>query len=155
MATKSLNTNPWLKIWTQPRETIKAIVKFDPKYRFLILSWIYGFPMILHSAQNASLAMSLPTGAILVIAAALAIFVGMLAFTIMSGFLLWTGKWIGGKGSFLQIRAAISWANVPNVVNIVLWGILIGAFRSNVFLNTFAQTPFMGQDLAIVTPIFL
>lgn len=42
--------NPWWKIWTKPRETIRAIVTHDKKHRFLLLSAFYGFLYLLNLA---------------------------------------------------------------------------------------------------------
>jgi hypothetical protein len=155
MAEKLLNTNPWLKIWTEPRKTIKAIVNFNPKYRFAFLSGVYGLPMLLDAAQNSSLGQSLPLAAIVVISLVLSVFIGMLAFTVMSGLLFWTGRWLGGNAPYLHIRAALSWANVPNVIRIVLWAVLIGVFGNRVFSNTFVETPLLGYELAVRGFIFL
>jgi hypothetical protein len=152
---EKLGINPWLKIWVEPRETIRKIVKFDPKYRFYLLSLIYGFPMLLHLAQNLSLGQSFSAVSIVVGALILALFVGMLGIYIFSGLLFWTGKWIGGKGTFLEVRCAVTWSNVANVVNTLIWLILVAAFGSSAFFNTFTGTVFVGHELALVGGVFM
>ena len=150
-----LGFNPWLKIWVEPRETIRRIVKFDPKYRFYLLSFIYGFPMLLHLAQNLSLGQSFSAIGIVIGSLVLALLAGMLGIYVVSGLLFWTGKWIGGKGSFQEVRSAVAWSNVANVINSILWLILVGLFGSSLFLNTFTDTAFVGRQLAIVGVIGL
>ncbi len=150
-----LRNNPWLKIWTQPRTTIREIVAFNPKFRFFILAWIYGFVTILHTSQNFSLGTNLSLPAILASGVILALLFGVVGISITSWVLQWTGKWIGGTASYHEIRAAVSWSNVPNIINIFMWLILVGYFGSSVLTNTFAQKPFVGIDLYIVIPIFL
>ena len=152
---KNLTVNPWLKIWLRPRETMREIVSFNPKHRFFILSALYGFPMLLHAAQNLSLGKDLPLATIMIVSLVLAVFIGMAGISIASFLLLWTGKWIGGRASYYPIRAAVSWSNVPNVIGIVLWLILVWAFRRELFLDGFSQTTFVGKELGIVSSVFI
>lgn len=152
---KNLGINPWLKMWVEPRKTIRTIVNFDPKYRFAVLSGIYGFPMMLHIAQNLNLSDYYVTGGILIVALLLSVFAGMLGITITSALLSWTGKWIGGKAPFLNIRAAVGWSNIPNIINIVMWLIMIAHFGGMVFNRNFPQMPFMGGEMLFVLSIFL
>lgn len=152
---EKLPVNPWLTMWTRPRETIRAIVKFNPKYLFVLLSGIYGFPVLLQFAQNLSLGQTFSPWAIVIGALVLSVFIGMLGFTVASGLLYWTGQWIGGKASFHAVRAAVAWANVPNVINSLLWVIMIVKFGSQLFTRNFAETTFVGSELAIVFFTFL
>lgn len=156
MAKKTLGVNPWTKIWVKPRDTIKHIVKFDPKYRFLILSFLYGLPMLFHSAQNLNLGETFTAAGIAIAAIVLATFLGMLGITIASGLLLWTGKWIGGKANYHHVRAAVSWSNVPNIIPIIVWAVLIYVFKDQIFLEGFDDMNFVGANLALVSgAIFL
>src|SRR5476651_721160 len=107
-----LTLNPWKEIWLRPRETIRAIVNFNPKYRFLVLSFIYGLPLALNFAQSGSFTETIPLWSILLASAVIAPFVGALGIYVCALLLFWTGKWIGGAGNFPKIRAAVSWSNV-------------------------------------------
>ena len=40
----------------------------------------------------------------------------------------WTGKWIGGEGTYQQIRSAVAWSNMPSAVNIVILAGKSGSF---------------------------
>lgn len=150
MAKKTLGVNPWTKIWVSPRETIKKIVQFNTKYGFLILSFLYGLPMLLHTAQNLSLGEDFGVRGIVLAAVVLATFVGMLGITIGSALVTWTGKWIGGKANFQKVRTAVSWSNVPNILSIIVWGVLIYWFRDNLFFDEFNDLNFTGTDMTIV-----
>ena len=134
-----LGVNPWLKIWTKPRETIRAIVAFNPKYRFLLLSAFYGFPCLLNIAQASSLGQSWSLLAILVGALLLSTFVGMISISVTSFLILWTGKWIKGTASYQEIRTAVAWSNAPNGVNVLIWLGLIAYFGANIFAADFIQ----------------
>ncbi|MBI2743339.1 MAG: YIP1 family protein [Chlamydiales bacterium] len=152
---KQMSSSPWVKMWTKPRETIRSIVSIDPNYQIWWLAAVYGFPMLLNMSQNMSFAASIPLLMILLIAAIFCAPIGMLGFMITSALVHWTGKWLGGVGTFQQIRAAIAWSNVTNLATSALWLLLVLVFGTDVFFKTFPQLPFEGASLAVVTIIFL
>lgn len=146
-----LGVNPWLSIWARPRDTIRKIVKFNPKYRFAVLSFLYGFPILLHTAQNLNMGATFTTVGIVLVAIVLGTFAGMLGIVIASGLIYWTGKWIGGKDNYQNVRAAVAWSNVPNFVAILVWVALIAAFADRVFLENFDDMNFVGNMSVIIS----
>jgi len=151
MAKQPLGVNPWTHIWIKPRDTIRQIINFDPKYRFWILSFLYGLPMLLHMAQNLSMGTAFSTAGIAIAAVVLATFAGWLGLSIASWLVHWTGKWIGGKSGYYPIRAAVSWSNAPNIISIIVWIILILSFQKEIFLAEFDEMSFTGSQMSIVT----
>lgn len=145
-----LQVNPWTGIWVRPRETIRAIIESNPGYMYPLLCIIYGFPMLLQIAQNFALGDRYPLAGIVIVCLVLAGIIGALMINISTALIYWTGKWIGGIGSYQNIRAAVAWANVPNVVNIIIWGINIGVFGGRIFQHSFVETPFIGGELAVI-----
>ncbi len=154
MANK-LEVNPWRSIWIEPRSTIREIVKFNPKHQFIWLSIIYGFPMILNFAQSYSFSEMLPLWATVLAALILSGFAGALGIVVISALLTWTGRWIGGKGTFQTVRCAVAWSNTPNIVTILMWGVLIGVFGNQLFYREFADSVFIGYESGIVFLVFL
>lgn len=152
---KKAEGNPWLSIWTEPRQTIGSIVKTDPKFRFVLLSAIYGLPMALNLAQNFSLGAKVPIWAILIGSLIVCTVLGMIGISISTWLLHVTGRWIGGKGSFQTIRTAVTWSNVPNIVTLLMWGVLLGIFGGAVFNKQFSETHFIGFQAGIVFIVFL
>ncbi len=146
---KKINCNPWMKIWTAPRATIQEIVSLDPNFRFYVLSWFYGFSLLLHAAQNMSLADRIPLAGILVGSAVLAILFGMLSISIVSALLFWCGKLLGGQAPYRHLRAAVAWASVSNVVNALMWLILTGYFGPAIFSSAFIEIPMVGSSLYV------
>lgn len=151
---EKLSLNPWLSIWVRPRETIRAITATNPNYRFYLLAAIYGFPTGLQLAQSFSVASMVSLPMILIAALILSVFIGWVGITVLSGLLFWTGKWIGGKSSYQNLRAAVAWSNVPNLVDIAIWIVLLSTFGQQLFAQEFAHTPFTGSELTIVTTLF-
>ncbi|MBS0616032.1 MAG: YIP1 family protein [Verrucomicrobia bacterium] len=145
-----LSLRPWLTMWVRPRDTIRDIVRTNPKSQFFLLSAVYGFPMLLQLAQNLSLGATMSTALILIVSLILATPLGALLINAIAGLLYWTGGWIGGKAPFGHVRAAVAWSNVPNIVNLAIWLILTAHFGSALYQRTFAEMTFVGPELALV-----
>ncbi len=137
-------------MWVRPRETIRAIIQTNPGYMYPLLCFIYGFPMALQLAQNFSLGNSYSVTGIVVGCAILAIILGAIMINIATALFTWTGKWIGGVGTYQQIRAAVAWSNMPSVVNIAIWMINLAVFGVRIFRNDFVETQFVGKELSII-----
>ena len=137
---EKLGLNPWFRIWVSPRRTIRRIVDIDPTRRFVWLSLIYGFPMLLQIAQSLSLALYFSWPVILITALIFATFIGMLGISVTAGLLTWVGKWIGGVGAFTQVRAAVAWSNVPSLVTGLIWLIWIFLFKDSLFYEGVLKT---------------
>ncbi len=150
-----LTMNPWKKIWLAPQAAIRAIINFNPKHHLIWLSVIYGLPMALNFAQSSSLIQALPLWTILVAAIVVSPFIGILAITLCSLLLLWTGRWIGGNGRFDTVRAAVAWSNVPNLVSIALWGVLVAVFGAPIFMANFPEMVFVGYQAGVLFLVFL
>lgn len=142
-------------MWVKPRQTIREIIALNPSYRFYLLCLVYGFPVMLYFAQQSSLGQSMPVAAIFFFALIFSVLIGIIGMNIGAFLLYWTGKWIGGVGTYKQVRASIAWSNVTNVVNCLIWVLLAGLFGGEVFLADFPVVPFTGRLLYVMNFIFL
>ncbi len=147
--------NPWLDIWVRPRDTIRHIVSTNPKYGFLALCALNGFPMAMNFAQSMSLGLALPTWALIIGAFIVCGFLGFVSISLSSLLILWTGKWIGGMGNYTTIRSAVAWSNVPNFITSLTWLALLAVFGGLVLNQGFSETSFVGYQAGIVFIIFL
>ena len=145
-----LSINPWTGMWIRPRETIRQIVETNPGYMYPLLCFIYGFPMALQLAQSFSLGDRFHATGIVIVCLILAIVLGGVMISITAALFKWTGKWIGGEGTYQQIRSAVAWSNMPRAVNIVIWLANLAVFGSKLFRNDFLETPFVGNELAFI-----
>ncbi|MCK5632970.1 YIP1 family protein [bacterium] len=130
---KKLKINPWISIWTKPRETIKEIVRFNPNYRLLFLSTIVGFFSLLGIAQQWNLGEKLSFFSIIISVIILAPLFGYITFSISSWFVFFTGKLLKGQARCKEIRAAIAWSNVPLIVSCLLWILFLGVYSALAF----------------------
>jgi hypothetical protein len=124
------SANPWLSIWTQPRQTIRQIVNTNPSFQFVPLCMVYGFPILMHLARYFALGTAMPVWSILLLSIILSPIAGFIGLSFWSVLLKWTGRWVGGRSNYLNIRASVSWSNVPNIVNGAIWlllGLIVGS----------------------------
>lgn len=147
--------NPWFTIWTEPRKTIRSIVQTDPKYGFVALSVLYGLPLALNLIQSFDLTTIIPVWAAILGALIVCTFLGMAGISIGAWLLQITGRWIGGKGDFQNVRSAVAWANVPNFVTILLWLVLLGVFGTQIFSKHFSEMQFVGYQSGILFLVML
>ena len=49
---------------------------------------------------------------------------GLIGLYVVGTVTKWTGSWVGGVGSYLEIRAAIAWSLVPHI-----WGMILKPFE--------------------------
>lgn len=136
-----LKVRPWLSIWIRPKQTVREIINTNVKYRFFVLSLIYGLPIVFRIAQNFSLGGVFTLPAILLLCLILAPLIGSIGFFISTALITWTGKWLGGKGSFPEVRCAVSWTNATNLITVLIWLFLIFQFRQIVFYEGFLRMP--------------
>lgn len=134
-----LQVKPWVSMWKNPRITIREINEYNVRYRFLVLSAVYGWPAALQLAQGLGLSQTMSLFAIILSTLVVSPFLGMLFFYTISGLLFGIGKWFGGAASFLSIRLAVSWSNITSLVFLVTWVVLILTFKETLFLKDFGR----------------
>ncbi len=113
--------NPWLSIWTRPRDTIEAIVSSDPRRLVLLLAALGGFANALDRASLRDLGDKYDLPVIFGLSAIGGPIGGIVALYVGGALIRWTGTWIGGRASTENIRAAIAWSNVPLIWALLLW----------------------------------
>ncbi|MBI2543080.1 MAG: YIP1 family protein [Candidatus Aenigmarchaeota archaeon] len=143
---KKLGINPWFTMWYKPRETIRKIIKYDPRYMVLLLAAATGFSSFLSSAAQKSMGDYLTVPFIFLLALSIGSILGIAGLYISGWLIRWTGKWIGGKASPLHIRTVIAWSNVP-----IVWGLILTIFE----LLIFGETLFTGSTMTLTLFIFV
>lgn len=147
--------NPWLSIWTEPRKTIRSLIDTNPKRGYLLLCAVYGLPLAFNLVQSFGLTSIIPLWAIIIGSLVACTFLGMVGISISAWLVHFTGKWIGGKGSFQTVRAAIAWSNVPNIVSIIMWIILFGIFGAQILNKNFSEGKFVGYQAGTLFLVML
>lgn len=142
--------SPWLWMWTRPRETMQSVIDCSPNYGFFILSFLVGLPTAMQLAQAYGLAASFSFPVILLFILIAAIPLGALWLCIMGGLLYLTGKWLRGKASFAEARAALAWSSALMWIFFVISCIaLLIYYGSSWFTPTWINMP-IGQGMMYV-----
>jgi hypothetical protein len=113
----------WFSIWYRPRATIRAIVDTDPRKFALGLAWFAGALAGLNSQvmlATVDLPSNLPHlprfGPFGI--ALIALFSGLISVVSIYGLgalYRWAGAMLGGTATAVEVRAAIVWAQVPEL----------------------------------------
>ncbi len=115
--------NPWLSIWIKPRATIQEILNSKSSLNntvyFLAACWSLARTLDRMSRQNPGGLSSNPTSTLLF--GAVTIILGPILLYLHAAALRWTGSWIGGKATTLQIFIADAWGNIAAVPVLLLW----------------------------------
>jgi hypothetical protein len=121
--------NPWLSIWVEPKATIsKLVAEKNPDRDLLWLAAIYGFSSMLNYFLAVLLNREVGLFQAYFLVAVLSPIWGYIGFSIMSFFVLISGKVFRGAGSFKEIRAAYAWSCVPRILDAGLWIVMALVF---------------------------
>lgn len=113
--------NPWISMWTKPRETIRQIVATDPQRMVLLLAAVVGVSNFLDRAAARGMGDRIELPLILAAAVIAGPIFGIVSFYVGGLLLRWTGGWLGGTAGAKNIRAAMAWSNVPVIWAMLLW----------------------------------
>lgn len=150
----NLAGNPFIQMWARPRKTLEEILKKDNRYGFLILSFFYGFVHAVQFCQVRSFGDTFNIWMNLFLILVFSIPLGAAYYYVSAFFYYWTGKLIGGKGSFTDIRCAICWSNVTQIVSTILIIMMLALFNNLFFKRAFVEQSYQNWELVFVI-IFL
>lgn len=115
-------------MWRKPRATIQQIVDTDPRHMVLVLAALAGIFQSLDRAIDNERAATVELPMIFLLSAVIGSIGGIITLYISSSLIRFTGKLFSGKGSALNLRAALAWANVPTI-----WALLLMILAAVVF----------------------
>ncbi len=138
--------NPWVKIWTSPKMTIREIVAKNPNHRLVAFCFIYGLAWCLSMAQTLALGHYYSIVALLVASSLIAVPIGYILISITTGFFWLAGKVFGGSSPYESIRTVIAWSNVPTLLSLVIWVLLMIRYGSDIFITS---TPDLNSAISI------
>lgn len=106
--------NPWISMWTRPREVVRQQLETDPTQHVLLLAILAGIAGNLDNAVSPAdeIAYRLGTLAGAVVAGAIS---GIIVLFVLGWLLGVTGRWLGGVAYAKEVRTAWAWAYVPYV----------------------------------------
>ncbi len=146
---EKFGVNPWLRIWFHPQGTIRSITRFDRHYCVLPLGLAGGFAL---TVMLVLYRMAMGGGAshvfLLCIVPMLGVFLGLALLHIVGAFLHFTGKLLGGEARLCDVRAAIAWSQLPQV----LLTLLVGAWGFYMY-PSLLQQPLVLRLIFLAVPV--
>lgn len=147
--------DPWLSMWTRPRETIRQIVGAGGAYGVLLLAALGGVAQVLDRATSQNLGDEMSVGAIMLAAIVAGPVAGILGLYVFGWLLEQTGRWIGGAASGSDLRAALAWGSLPNVAGLLLWIPALALAGSEMFRSATPQLAAQPLLALLLLPIGL
>jgi len=124
--------SPWFSIWTRPRATLRWILDSSPRRHVKTLAMLGGVASGMAAART-EIAADLPPLAVLGGALLGGALGGLIGVYLMGVLLRITGRWIGGRGDWSGVRAAVAWSQVPAIWAILLWLPRVALLEGEVF----------------------
>jgi Yip1 domain len=118
-AASSESLSPFIRIWIEPRPTIRAIVERDPR-RYVIALAAIGPALVAMESAWSQMASAQTSPSILwpLEVALIAVFAGVMGVLVLyfnGAMLRWTGSILGGTATKIETRAALAWSRVPGI----------------------------------------
>ena len=136
-----LKINPWVRMWTEPKKTIRQIVKTNPKRGFYLLATFAFLSTFFGMARGYYTELNLSFLLALILAVIVAPLAGAIIFYFYGWILYITGRWLRGKASKLEIRALIAWASLPSAAFTLLYALYLFFFPHALFGPVSASGP--------------
>lgn len=151
--------NPWKSLWLKPKQTIRQIVNANPKLHVIPIMFVTGIGYALADLESNSLR----TNPILSEIPSILLILGLLIlggissiiFLYINAWLLkWTGNWLNGRASRQELRSAMAWSSIPNLVQLVIWLPFVFIFGSEVFAIDFISQ-LTGGSITSASPLVM
>lgn len=127
--------NPWLSMWTQPRETIRWIVQTNPRYGVFWLAIIYVLQGFFFFMNFWSFGLSSSWYSLLIHIVILTPLFAFVWIFFYGWILRCTGRWLGGPAPGSHLRAALAWSRIPMTISLAMWFFLLITNPDYVFIQ--------------------
>jgi hypothetical protein len=128
--------NPWLSIWVRPRATLRYILQTDPTTFVFALCFFGSMVEALDRASGRSLGDHIPFPFVLLLCVLSGGVGAVLTLAVGARLLCWAGHSLGGEGTLTDVKAALGWSNVPNLVVLLLWLPLLALIGPEMFTTS-------------------
>ncbi|HSH02453.1 MAG TPA: Yip1 family protein [Anaerolineae bacterium] len=138
--------NPFLSIWVKPRATIRQIVDSDPYHYVIPIALVTGIYQAFDQAADQTSGDHFTLIGILLLAFLLGPLRGLLSIYIGGLLFTWSGSWFGGTADYIQVRAALAWSSVPEIVHLLLLSPYIIVYGR----DWFSSSPFDVNEIGLL-----
>ena len=128
--------NPFLTIWFKPRGTIRYIIRTDPDKYMFFLAIISGIYQAFDRAASEANGDSMGLWAIILTSILGGAFGGVVSLFIMGFVFGWSGSLLRGKADSVEVRAALAWSSVPDIILLLMFIPIIAIFGHDWFTSS-------------------
>lgn len=141
--------NPFLSIWSQPKETVRYVLEYK--------TWSYSFFILFLSAASVGLTSfadidsmaDFPLVAIVPIAIITTFLGSIISLFISAGLYTWVGKWLKGRGNFSDMFQMIPVASIPFIWMMPINLLLLTIFGRDLLVDTSDPSVLMSSQAAV------
>lgn len=105
--------HPWFRIWIYPRQTIREILNYNPRYLVIPLALLFGFANGLERTMSMNMGDKYHSIVLILFIFVVGPLGGLVAVYLNGAIFSWVGRFFGGRGSQEKIRAALAWSSIP------------------------------------------
>ena len=128
-ASQDDSPSPWLSLWGSPAATIERIIANDPRRNVLLLSTFAGIAIVLLQFLQLRLSANAFDWRLTGLIVAVGVVAGAVNLYISGLLVAWSGRWLGGRASQEQVRAALAWSFLPMAASLALYLIVLFGLR--------------------------
>lgn len=113
--------NLWTSIWIEPKKAMRSAITHEKKQLVTILIIITGIINFLDRAIGENLGDSMPFLVILLLAIVGGAITGFIGWWILSGLATLIGKWLGGTGTYQEMKIVVGISYIPIALSGVIY----------------------------------
>lgn len=125
--------NPWTLVWTAPRKAVRSAITNNKAQLAFILAMIFGITSFFDRAIGRNLGDTFPFLLVLVMTLVGGAIGGLLGWWILSGISYFVGKWLGGTGTYEEMKIAVGISYIPVALTGVLYVLDLLILRTSLF----------------------
>jgi hypothetical protein len=144
--------NPWVSMWTQPRETLRQLALEGQDGRMLLVVTLAGVAHVLSRASGRNMGDAMSLSNILLLAVVLGPISGLGALYFWSWLTARTGRWLGGAADAEALRMPIAWGGLPTAAGLGLWLVAVLLLGPDLFTT---ESPRMDANPVLALPLLV
>jgi signal peptidase I len=126
--TSTTQPSPWLSVWLSPRDTIERVGASDASRHVLLLAGLWAASDFVAVLIDSGLTKLLTDWRIVLVGVVAAVIFGILQLYVCGVYLSWIGHPLGGRATFVQLRATLAWGAAPMILGALICVLTIIVF---------------------------